>query len=225
MNAGEFKKLSTKFLAPRLREKGWKGSGFNFYRTTENNIIQILGIQGSWYGGSVCCETAIHFDFIPDLAGKTDPSKVSYASCLIRQRLSPKGEGDYHWTFRDNEDDNIKSLNQIFEALEKFGEKFYQDFNNFPSPFERMKPSDFLNNKRVVLLDKYYVYSEFNFIWLLKEINLKINRPEIARKFSEIGIDKASKYYNKLIDETKSKKQKELTKVFLENLTNQLKIE
>lgn len=224
MNAIEFKKLSTKFLAPRLRKKGWKGSGFNFYRTTDNNIIQILGIQGSWHGGSVCCETAIHFDFIPDLAGKTDPSKISYASCLIRQRLSPKGEGDYHWTFRDNEDDNIKSLNQIFEALENYGEKFYQDFNKFPGPFDRIKPNDFLTSKRVVLLDKYNVYNEFNFIWLLKEINLKINRPEIAKQFSEIGIEKASKYYNKQIDETKSKKQKEITKVYLDNLTNQLKI-
>ena len=142
---------------------------------------------------------------------------------MVRQRLSPKGEGDYHWTFRDNEDDNIKSLNQIFEALEKFGEKFYQDFNNFPSPFDRIKPNDFLTKERVVLLDKYYVYNEFNFIWLLKEINLKINKPEIARQFSEIVIDKASKYYNKLIDETKSKKQKELTKVYLGNLIKQLK--
>ena len=142
---------------------------------------------------------------------------------MVRQRLSPKGEGDYHWTFRDNEDDNIKSLNQIFEALEKFGEKFYQDFNNFPSPFDRIKPNDFLTKERVVLLDKYYVYNEFNFIWLLKEINLKINKPEIARQFSEIGIDKASKYYSKLIDETKSKKQKELTKVYLDNLIKQLK--
>ncbi len=223
MNAGEFKKLSTKFLAPKLREKGWKGSGFNFYRTTNNNVTHILGIQGSWYGGSICCETAIHFDFMPDLAGKTEPSKVSYASCLFRQRLSPKGEGDYHWTFRDNEDDNIKSLNQIFEALENYGEKFYQDFNNFPRPFDSIKPNDFLTNKRVVLLDKYYVHNEFNFILLLKEINLKINRPEIAKQFSEIGMEKAFKYYNKLIDETKSKKQKELTKLYLDDLTNQLK--
>ena len=101
MNADEFKKLSTKFLAPRLREKGWKGSGFNFYRTTENNIIQILGIQGSWHGGLVCCETAIHFDFIPDLAGKTDPSKVlvrdlsktnnCYLAKQIRKRLKKEG--------------------------------------------------------------------------------------------------------------------------------------
>lgn len=224
MNSSEFKKLSTKYLAPRLREKGWKGSGFNFYKITDNHIIQIFGIQGSWYGGSVCCETAIHFDFLTDLAGKPLPNNISYASCLVRQRLTPKGEGDYHWTFRDNEADNIKSLNQIFDALEKFGGQFYKDFENFPEPFDKIKPNDFLTNKRVVLLNKYYIYNEFFFLSLLKEINLKIMRPEVAKEFSEIGIDQATKYYQKLIDETKSKKQKELTKDFLSNLITGLKI-
>jgi hypothetical protein len=225
MNASEFKKLSTKYLAPKLREKGWKGSGFNFYKPTDNHIIQILGIQGSWYGGSVCCETAIHFDFLPDLSGKTEPSKISYASCLVRQRLSPKGIGDYHWTFKNNEDENIKSLNQLFEALENYGLKFYKDFENFPHPFDKIQPKMFLNNSRVVLLNKYYINSEFDFIWLLKEINLKINRPEIAKEFSIIGIDKATKYYEKLIDEAKSKKQKELTRDFLNHFIANLKIE
>lgn len=224
MNSSEFRKLSTKYLAPRLREKGWKGSGFNYYRTTDNNIIQILGIQGSWYGGYVCCETAIHFDFIPDLAGKTEPSRVSYASCLVRHRLSPKGEGDYIWTFRENEDENIKSLNQIFEALENHGLKFYKDFENFPHPFDKIQPKDFLIGKRVVLLDRYYVYNEFNFIWLLKEINLKIDRPNIAKEFSIIGIDMVTKYYEKIIEETKSKKKKELTRDFLNQIITNLKI-
>ncbi len=225
MNASEFKKLSTKYLAPKLKENGWKGSGFNFYKPTNNHIIQILGIQGTWYGGSVCCETAIHFDFLPDMTGKTDPTKISYASCLVRQRLSPKGEGDYHWTFKNKEDENIKSLNQIFEALENYGLKFYEDFENFPHPFDKIQPKEFLTDKRVVLLNKYYVYSEFNFIWLLKEINLKINRPEIAKEFSIIGIDKATKYYGKIIEVSKSKKQKELTRSFLNQLFSSLKIE
>lgn len=225
MNASEFKKLSTKHLAPRLRERGWKGSGFNFHRATDTHVIQLFGIHSAWQGGSVCCETAIHFDFLPDLAGKKDPTKISFASCLIRQRLSPTGEGDYHWTFRDNEDENTKSLIQIAEALEKFGEKFYQDFENFPRPFDSIKPGDFLSDKRVLLLGKYSVYNEFNFIWLLKEINLKINRPEVAKEFSDIGIDKAATYFNKLIAETKSKKQKELTSLNLDNLICRLRID
>ena len=224
MNASDFRKLSTKHLAPRLKEKGWKGSGFNFYKITDNHVIQILGIQGYWYGGSVCCETAIHFDFLPDLAGKTDLSKISYASCLVRQRLSPKGEGDYHWTFKDDEDENIKSLNQIFDALEKYGTKFYKDFEDFPHPFDEITPSDFANGKRVVLLNKYYVYSEFNFLWLLKEINLQISRPEIAKEFSKIGTERATDFFQNLINETRNKKQKDLTQEALANIVRNLKI-
>ena len=224
MDSSEFKKLSTKYLAPRLREKGWKGSGFNFYKTTDNHIIQIFGVQGDRFGGSVCCETAIHFDFLSDLSGKTEPSKISYASCLIRERLNPKGVGDYHWSFRNNEEDNVNSLNQIFEALEKHGTEFYDDFKNFPHPFDKIYPSDFKNGKRVMILNKYYVVNEFNFLWLLKEINLKINRPEIAKEFSDFGIEKVTESYGKLIEETKSKKQKELTKEFLSKWIAQLKI-
>ncbi|WP_350289131.1 DUF4304 domain-containing protein [uncultured Croceitalea sp.] len=69
MNASEFRKLVAKHFSPKIRELGWKGSGFHFRKQPENHIGNLCGIQGSWYGGSVCCETAIYFDFIPDLAG------------------------------------------------------------------------------------------------------------------------------------------------------------
>ncbi|MFN8360276.1 MAG: DUF4304 domain-containing protein [Candidatus Kapaibacterium sp.] len=224
MNSSEFKKLSTKYLAPKLREKGWKGSGFSFYKTTDNHIIQILGIQAPWYGGSVCCETAIHFDFIPDLAGKNDPSKVSYASCLVRQRLSPKGDGDYHWIFRENENKNIKSLDQIYDALETYGNQFYKDFEGFPHPFDTISPSDFTSGKRYTLLNKYFIHNEFYFLWLLKEINLRIHRVEIAKEFSTIGIEKATGYFEDLINQTRSKKQIELTRETLNRITRLLTI-
>jgi len=224
MNAIEFKKLSTKYLAPKLRDKGWKGSGFNFYRTTENNIVQIFGIQGAWYGGSVCCETAVHFDFLPDLAGNSELSKISFASCLIRERLSPKGKGDYHWHFSGDEKENIKSLELIFESLEKHGSVFYKDFENFPHPFDKIKPSDFKDGARAVVLNKYYIYNEFNFLWLLKEINLKTNKPETAGEFSKIGINKATLFFQNLIGQTKSKKQKQLAQQALDNLIKLLKI-
>ena len=142
MDAAGFKKLISKHFSPRLRELGWKGSGFNFRKVEDNHIVKIFGLQGSWYGGSVCCETAIHFDFISDLAGKPF-DKTTYAACIIRERLSPKGEGDYHWTFSDNEEDNVKSIKQIWDAFEKYGQRFYRDFDNFPEPFVSIKPKDF----------------------------------------------------------------------------------
>ncbi|WP_210414231.1 DUF4304 domain-containing protein, partial [Leptospira meyeri] len=193
MNAKEIKTLSNEYLAPKLKEKGWKGNGFNFYKKTNYNIIQIFGIYGTWMGGTLYCETAIHFDFIPDLAGKFDPSKISCASCLIRERLSPNGNGAFQWKIKTKKEENIHSLDRIFNAFEEYGSQFYKDFENFPKPFDLIKPSEFDNNKSVKVLDKYYIMNDIYFIYLLKEINLRMNLPKIAKTFSDIGIEKAKK--------------------------------
>jgi hypothetical protein len=209
MNAGEFRKLANKYFSPNIRQLGWKGSGFHFYKHDSNHVVNIFGIQGAWYGGSVCCETAIHFDFIPDLAQKEiDIPKISYASCLIRKRLSPKAVGDHHWTFRDNEEDDIKSVNQIWEAFKTHGTNFYNDFANFPYPFDAINVNDLKTNPNYKLLDKYYITNSINFTWLLKEINLFIGKPDIAKEFSMYGLSQMAAHEGSMSGYSKSKKVK-----------------
>ena len=210
MNASEFKKLVNKHFSPNIKQLGWKGSGFHFYKHDPNHIVNIFGIQGSWYGGSVCCETAIHFDFIPDLAHKEiDISKTTYASCIIRNRLSRKGVGDYHWTFQDNEEDNIKSVIQIWDAFKTHGMTFYNDFANFPYPFDTIQPKDLETNHNYKLLDKYYITNSIHFAWLLKEINLFIGRQDLAKDFSVFGLNQATENAERMASHSKSKKAKE----------------
>lgn len=187
MNSGEFKNLVKDHFSPKLRSIGWKGSGFNYRKIEENHVIKVFGIQGSWMGGSVCCETAIHFDFFSDLTGKSK-NKVTYASCVIRQRLSPKGEGDYHWWFRNKEEENIKSIKEIWEAFKNHGQKFYEEFDDFPSPFDKIDVQDLISNKHYKLLNKYKIYNDINFAWVLKEINQFIGNMAKAKQFSEYGM-------------------------------------
>lgn len=165
---------------------GWKGSGFNFRKMEDNHIVKIFGMQGSWAGGSVCCETAIHFDFIPDLAGRSN-DKTTYGSCIIRKRLSPKGEGDYHWPFGNKEEETIKSIHQIWKTFKTYGPSFYDDFDNFPIPFDSIKVQD-LSDRNYKLLGKYHIHNHINFAWLLKEINQFIGNIESAKDFAEFGI-------------------------------------
>jgi hypothetical protein len=210
MNANDFKKLINKDFSPNIRQLGWKGSGFHFYQSNANHIVNIFGIQGSWSGGSVCCETAIHFDFIPDLAHKEiDISKTTYASCVIRNRLSPTGDGDYHWKFRDNAEDNIKSVNQIWDTFKIYGLTFYKDFVNFPFPFDAIKLHDLKANNNFKLLGKYYINNSIHFAWLLKEINLFIGRQQIAKEFSGYGLDQAIANAEMMSGFSKSKRAKE----------------
>jgi hypothetical protein len=195
MNASEFKKLVNKHFSPNILELGWKGSGFHFYQPNPNHVVNIFGLQGSWFGGSVCCETAIHFDFLrgPDHK-EIDITKKTYASCLIRERRSPKGEGDWHWRFSDKEENNLNSINQIWEAFRIYGLKFYNDFANFPYPFDNIKPGDLRISTNYKILNKYHVPNQIELTWLLKEINLFIGRKEIAKDFCELGMAKAIKF-------------------------------
>ncbi|HSZ85876.1 MAG TPA: DUF4304 domain-containing protein [Puia sp.] len=214
MVANNFKKLVNKNLAPDIRQLGWKGSGFHFYQPNSNHVVNIFGLRGAWYGGSVCCETAIHFDFIQDLAHKQiDISKTTYASCVIRKRLSPKGTGDYHWILRDTEEENIKSINQIWGAFKTHGLAFYNDFANFPYPFDIIQPQDLEKNNQYLILNKYYLHNQIHLAWLLKEINLFIGRQEKAKEFATFGLTEVRKHADKMLIQFKSKgQQKEIEK-------------
>lgn len=225
MNANEFKKLVNKHFAPNIRQMGWKGSGFNFYKIDVNHVVNIFGLQGAWYGGSVCCETAIHFDFFPDLAHKEiDVSKTTYASCIIRKRLTPKGEGDFHWQFRGKEEDNIISINQIWEAFINHGINFYQDFADFPDPFDKIKPQDLIKNNNYQILNKYYVSNQIHLIWLLKEINMFIGRFEEAKEFAELGIIKALEHAENMLTQFKSKRQQKEIQTYIDINRNLFKV-
>ena len=210
MNATEFKKLVNEHFSPNIRQLGWKGSGFHFYKHDANHVVNIFGIQGSWYGGSVCCETAIHFDFIPDLAHKDIYiSNTTFAICIIRNRLSPKGVGDYHWTFRNNEEDNVKSVTQIWDAFKTHGMTFYNDFADFPYPFDKIRPQDLSTKSNYKILDKYYTHNSIHFAWLLQEINRFIGRQDIAKEFSVLGLSQATENAERMLTISKSKKAKE----------------
>ncbi|WP_100616373.1 DUF4304 domain-containing protein [Confluentibacter citreus] len=223
MNATEFRKLVTEHFSPKIRELGWKGSGFHFRKMNENHIGNIFGLQGSWYGGSVCCETAIYFDFMPDLAGLSF-EKSTYASCLIRKRLSPKGEGDYHWNFSNDLEKNIESVKSIWKAFEQHGIKFYEDFADFPHPFDKIKPIDLINSDNYRIHGKYYVGNHIELANLLKDINILLGRREIAKEFSVIGINRANNLANRLLVGRKTKTYRESER-FIEMQIKRLTVE
>jgi hypothetical protein len=208
MNSADFKKLISNHFSPRIRELGWKGSGFSYYKPTNNHVVNIFSLHGSWMGGSITCETAIHFDFIPDLAGR-DYRKTTSASCIVRQPLAPKSD----WWFHSNEEQNRKSVEQIWKAFQQTEISFYKDFQNFPEPFSSIKPEDFDrkrlfgfgSRKNLKILGKYHIYNEINLIWLLKEIHELFGNPHSAKAFSELGMKYALEHANEMAKHTKGK--------------------
>lgn len=218
MNAAAFRKLVTLHFSPKIRELGWKGSGFAFRKQEENHVVKIFGIQGSWMGGSVCCETAIHFDFIPDLAGQHF-KKTTFASCMIRQRLSPRGEGDWHWNLKQKPEDNVISVNEIWEAFEKHGRRFYEDFDDFPAPFDSISVEEIKSDKNYRLLGKYFMRNSIDFVWMLKEINQFIGDKQKAKEFSEYGMQEVMMHAENMARDSNGKVGRIDTK-YIENYRN-----
>ncbi|RKS42567.1 uncharacterized protein DUF4304 [Gillisia mitskevichiae] len=221
MNTAEFRKLITKHFSPKIRELGWKGSGFHYRKVDQNHIVNILGLQGSRFGDSIYCETAIHFDFIPDLVGFSY-DKSTYDSCLIRERITPNNSGG--WNLSNKEDINIETINSIWTSFKLQGTKFYEDFSKFPHPFDKIKPQDLRNNTNYKILGKYFITNHIELANLLKEINLLIGNKAMAKEFSILGIEAINDLGRKLLVGKKTKSYRE-TERFIENQLKKLTIE
>lgn len=82
-------------FAPRLRETGFKGSG-RTYRRIRDDLIEIVDVQGSRYGGMFAINLAIHPCGVQSLSeGATEKSIKEY-ECAFRRRLSAD-RGDHWW--------------------------------------------------------------------------------------------------------------------------------
>lgn len=219
MSAAEFKKLVSKYFSPEIRKLGWKGSGFNYYKKESNGIIKIFGMYGSWMGGSIYCETGIDFDFLPNESHEKTQRIKRVSECLIRERLSIGG-----WNFNENATQNIKTVQSILMEFLSLGTKFYDDFDHFPHPFDKIKAKDLRTNANFKLCGKYDISNSIFFSILLKDINLHLNRKEIAREFSEFGIERTNKLSKKLLVGRKSKSYKQ-TETSIKILLKKLEME
>src|SRR5438270_411322 len=104
-----------------------------------------------------------------------------------------------------------KLVNQHFSPnIRQLGWKgsgftFYNDFANFPYPFDRIRPEDLSTKSNYKILDKYYTDNSIHFAWLLQEINLFIGRHDIAKEFSVLGLSQATENAERMLAISKSK--------------------
>lgn len=119
ISSTEFRKHISKILSGKLKELGFKGSGFNYIMDSEHFVFTI-GIQASRYGGQCCTEFGIQPKTV-DTNGyeKLNFKKLKYYNCEFRTRLSPKGQGDYWWKYSELENRNIEIANDILNVIEK----------------------------------------------------------------------------------------------------------
>lgn len=117
-------------LAPKLKADGFAGSG-RTYRRVVGDLIQVVSVQGSRYGGQFAINLGIHPLCIPDVLGlPADPKKITESQCEFRRRLAASG-ADQWWQYdnsADSMDAAVKAAADVYcltgrELLSHFSSK------------------------------------------------------------------------------------------------------
>jgi hypothetical protein len=180
-----FHQLLKRDFSPLLRSDSFKGSG-NSFRRLKGDRIDVIGIQGSHYGGVCCVNLAVHFTFLPsESCGRvTDPKKFKEYDCTFRGRLYETG-GDHWWSYGTSDAEAEASLSDLIDMYKRRGALFFAKFEPFPDVFERITPEDIdacdLSKMPAAMTVPYAAM-------ILSRIMKHLGRHERSREFAEAGL-------------------------------------
>lgn len=130
-------------FSPLLRADGFKGSGTTF-RRAKGELIQIINIQGSKWGGECCVNLAVHFLFLPTTIGRPvgDHKKLRHSECEFRSRLHGPGESDHWWPYGTAETECESSATDLINTYRRWGTTYFEQFEPFPDVFEKITAAE-----------------------------------------------------------------------------------
>ena len=127
-------------LRQRLPLSGFAGKTTAF-RRIQSPVLQLISSQAWKYGGGMCVNLGIHFDFLPRRAGF--PALLEGFEefhCVIRKRLVPPGyTGDFWWRYGDDLDETQRSAEHLVETLCGQGLPFLEQLGQLPGPYRDLK--------------------------------------------------------------------------------------
>jgi len=170
-------------LAPIFRIDGFKGSVRN-YRRLRGELIHIINIQSSTWGGEFAINLGVHLSFLPTVSGSiVEYFKLKEFDCEFRRRMS-KTDNDQWWKY-DQDEKSIMSA--VLEAKQTYldnGRKQLNYFGEYPKDFShitiekiatgRKMIGGFRNTPRLALV--------------LARIRVYEHNNEEAKKFIEYGL-------------------------------------
>ena len=181
MKSTEFKKIITKEISPFLRQKKWKGSGFDYNKQTEN-VVKAIKFQPNRYGGEFCIELGVHFDFIP-IADK-EMKKIKTGDMEIRIRLTPNNKSDYWWNFPKNETEKVKLFTEIKELINNKGNIFFDKYIDWENTILKFTPDDIKKGNT----KEYFNITSLRTTLMLAKMNIYKENWSNAVELSNFGL-------------------------------------
>ena len=181
----EFRSQLKEKLAPFMRAAGFSGSGATFRRSA-GDVIQLLHVQGSRYGGSCCVNLGIHLKFLPTVLGHSpDPKKITEPLCEFRRRLAPEGQADCWWNYGDDEHEAARSVDNLVALVRRLALPHFDRFGAFPESFERITPQA-LASRDFSMLPGNMTAPRAALV--MARIAAHLGRADRVREFAEVGL-------------------------------------
>ena len=179
---GQFKLV----VVPILREEGFVGSG-NTYRRLLGDVVHVLHVQGSIYGGQCCVCLGIHLGFFPSAGGKATPDlkKLTEPDCEYRARLRYPDAKDTWWQYGDNDNEALQSAEDIKATYLNVGRDFFRRFSSFPDDFTRITPDNFADRTTDNCPPSF---SAIRALLAQARIYSHLQRHDYANQFARLGL-------------------------------------
>lgn len=189
VDSKSFKSILKEEFVPKLREYGFKGSGFKYIKPTDNHYIYIVSIFGDRMGKSCSLEIGVYIDFIPlhnELIPRQKWKSLSTADCDFRKDInSPSMTGT--WFFGKSEQETRNTVRNMVTAFEKVGIPYFEQFSEFPEPFDNIQLEEIINED--IKLEKLGSPTNLRLARIMGMIHLYLGNSEESIKFAEWGLD------------------------------------
>ena len=127
-------------LAPLLRADGFKGSGRN-YRRTVNDMVQVVNVQGSRWGGSFAINLGLHPLALPIRSDQpADPRKINEIDCVFRRRLR-EDERDQWWS-HDSAESAVAAVKAAAGVYQRVGRALLERQSGPAAPIWTLRPEE-----------------------------------------------------------------------------------
>jgi hypothetical protein len=133
-------------FSPLLREDGFAGSGRTFRRTVED-VVQVVNVQSSRYGGEFAINLALQPLAIPDALGNSpDPKKITESLCEFRRRLAESG-ADQWWQHDATQTGMDRAVREAAEVYVRVGRMLFDGTSGPTSALHAISPAQLEKSK------------------------------------------------------------------------------
>ena len=127
-----------------MRKYGFKGTGFYYYKATEDYLIAVYIEPGRW-GGKCTARFAIHPKSITkNYNGKLDLTKLKVYDYEFKMNLTGNARGMW-WHYSNDEFTNLVTLNDIIKNIKKRAFSVIEQFTQQPNILDEFQVSDIDN--------------------------------------------------------------------------------